>query len=135
MSHALMYHGGFDRNYPDLRPGARTFHGSDGSERILPDWPAEAQGARIGYMEAGGKKFVAVRVLDDEADIVLRHPVLIDSTRHMGFGKRFGAEPTIIEDETARALFEDVIERNPEQRAELIALRHRALHPQGPASR
>ena len=130
-----MYHGGFDRNYPDLRPGARTFHGSDGSERILPDWPAEAQGARIGYMEAGGKKFVAVRVLDDEADIVLRHPVLIDSTRHMGFGKRFGAEPTIIEDETARALFEDVIERNPEQRAELIALRHRALHPQGPASR
>ena len=130
MSHALMYHGGFDRNYPLLRPGAKTFHGSDGTERVLPDWPAEATGARIGYMESGGKKFVAVRVLDDEADIVLQHPILIDPARHMGYGKRFGAEPTIIEDETARALFEDVIERNPEQRAELIALRHRALHPE-----
>ena len=132
MSHALMYHGGFDRNYPDLRPGARTFHGSDGSERVLPAWPAEVQGARIGYMERGGKKFVAVRVLDDEADLVLQHPVLIDETRHLGYGKRFGAEPTIIQDETARVLLEDLIERNPEQRAELIALRHRALHPTRP---
>ena len=131
MSHALMYHGGFDRNYPALRPGATTFQGSDGSERVLPDWPRDASGARIGYMERGGKKFVAVRVLDDEADIVLRHPVLLDPPRHMGFGKRFGAEPTIIEDETARALFEDIIDRNPDQRTELIALRHRALHPAG----
>jgi hypothetical protein len=131
VSHALMYHGGFDRNYAGLRPGARTFQGSDGSERVLPDWPLEAGGARIGYMERGGKKFVAVRIMDDEADIVLDHPVLLDPSRHMGFGKRFGAEPTIIEDETARALFEDIIERNPERRAELIALRHRALHPGG----
>ena len=129
MAHALMYHGGFDRNYPLLKPGANSFQGSDGSERVLPAWPAEATGARIGYMERGGKKFVAVRVLDDEADIVLGHEVLLDPPRHMGYGKRFGAEPTLIEDETARALFEDIIEANPDQRAELIALRHRALHP------
>ena len=132
MSHALMYHGGFDRNYPTLRPGARTFQGSDGSERVLPDWPVDAWGARVGYMERAGKKFVAVRVLDDEADIVLGHPVLLDPSRHMGLGKRFGAEPTLIEDETARTLFEDIIDRNPEQRAELIALRHRCLPPTRP---
>jgi hypothetical protein len=85
-------------------------------------------------MEKAGKKFVAVRILDDEADIVLRHPVLLDPPRHMGYGKRFGAEPTLIEDETARALFEDIIECNPEQRTELIALRHRCLHPTRPAT-
>ena len=128
MPHALMYHGGFDRNYPLLESGASSFQGSDGTERVLPAWPAEATGARIGYMERSGKKFVVVRMLDGDADIVLKHPVLIDEVRHLGFGKRFGAEPTIIHDETARVLFEDVIERNPEQRAELIALRHRALH-------
>jgi hypothetical protein len=124
-----MYHGGFDLNHADLRPGARTFRGSDDTERVIPDWPASARGARIGYMEKAGKKFVAVRILDDEADIVLQHPVLLDPPRHMGYGKRFGAEPTRIEDDTARALLEDIIEANPEQRAELIALRHRALHP------
>ena len=129
MSHALMYHGGFDNNHAALCPGAGSFHGSDGSERVLPAWPREASGARIGYMEKGGKKFVAVRVLDDAADIVLQHPVLLDQTRHMGYGKRFGAEPTLIESEVARVLLEDVIEANPEQRAELIALRHRVLHP------
>jgi len=134
MAHALMYHGGFDRNHAALRPGARTFQGSDGSERVLPPWPTEAEGARIGYMEAGGKKFVAVRVLDDDADVVLQHPVLLDQTRHMGYGKRFGAEPTLIESEVARVLFEDLIEANPGQRAELIALRHRCLHPDRPAS-
>jgi len=134
MAHALMYHGGFDLNHAALQPGARTFKGSDGSERVLPPWPREAGGARIGYMEAGGKKFVAVRVLDDAADVVLQHPVLLDQTRHMGYGKRFGAEPTIIESEVARVLLEDLIEANPGQRAELIALRHRCLHPDRPPS-
>ena len=130
MSHALMYHGGFDQNRLGLKPGARTFQGSDGSERVLPDWPRDAHGARIGYMEKSGKKFVAVRVLDEEADIVLGHEVLLDPPRHMGYGKRFGAEPTLIQDDTARVLLEDIIEQNPKQRAELIALRHRVLHPE-----
>jgi hypothetical protein len=126
-----MYHGGFERNYPELRPGARTFRGSDGSERVLPDWPVEADGARVGYMEKAGKKFVAVRVLDDDADIVLRHELLLDPPRHMGFGKRFSAEPTVIEDETARVLLDDIIARNPEQRAELAALRDRCVPGHG----
>lgn len=123
--HALMYHGGFERNFPNLRPGTRTFLGSDGSERQLPSWPTEAEGIRVGYMEKPGKKFVAVRVLDDDADVVLRHEVLIDPPRHMGFGKRFGAEPTLISDEAARILLADIMARNPEQRAELGEIKER----------
>ena len=125
MSHALMYHGGFERNYPALRPGARTFLGSDGRERQLAEWPVEAEGMRVGYMEKPGKKFVAVRVLDDEADVVLRHEVLLDPSRHMGFGKRFGAEPTLISDEAARVLLADIMSRNPEQRGELEGIKER----------
>ena len=129
MRHALMYHGGFERNYPELRAGASTFRGSDGNEHPL-QWPPEAAGVRVGYMEQPGKNFVAARVLDSEGDVVLGEPVLLDPPRHMGYGKRFGAEPTLIQDDTARVLLEDVIEQNPKQRAELIALRHRCLHPE-----
>jgi hypothetical protein len=125
MRHALMYHGGFERNYRELRPGARTFRGSDGSERELPEWPVEAEGIRVGYMEKPGKKFVAVRVMDDEGDVVLRREVLLEPARHLGFGNRFGAEPTLIEDEVAAALLADIIARNPDQRGELEAIRDR----------
>ncbi len=61
MHHALMYHGGFERNFTRLQPGARTFLGSDGKEHTLPEWPAEVDGLRVGYMEKPGKRFVAVR--------------------------------------------------------------------------
>jgi hypothetical protein len=132
MPHALMYHGGFERNRPALKSGATTFQGSDGADRPIPPWPPEATGLRVGYMEQAGKNFAAVRVQDDQADIVLDHPLLLEPSRHMGYGKRFSAEPTMIGDDVARVLIEDIIERNPEQRAELIALRHRVLHPEHP---
>ena len=132
MRHALMYHGGFERNYPELRPGATTFRGSDGNERPLA-WPPEADGVRVGYMEQPGKNFVAARVLDSEGDVVLGEPVLLDPPRHMGYGKRFGAEPTLVGDEAVRALLDDAIARNPAQRAELAAIRDRALGPARPA--
>lgn len=133
MSHTLMYHGGYERNYAALRAGARTFRGSDESERPL-DWPAEANGVRVGYMEQPGKNFVAVRVLDDASDVVLAEPVLLDLARHMGYGKRFSAEPTIVGDDEARALLDDAIARNPAQRAELTAIRDRHVG-QGRAGR
>jgi hypothetical protein len=123
--HALMYQGGFEANFPRLKSGARTFLGSDGSERMIPDWPDEADGLRVGYMEKAGKRFVAVRVMDGEEDIVLEHELLIDPPSHMGFGKRFSPEPTLIEDEVARRLLDDIIEKNPDQRAELLVLRGR----------
>ena len=96
MLHALMYHGGFETNFQRLKPGASSFLGSDGTERTLPDWPDTAEGLRVGYMEKAGKRFVAVRVRDDDDDIVLHNELLIDPPSHMGYGKRFSAEPTLI---------------------------------------
>ena len=125
MLHALMYHGGFENNFATLKPGARTFKGSDGTDRILGEWPDDADGLRVGYMEKSGKRFVAVRVMDDQADIVLQHELLIDAPSHMGYGKRFGAEPTIIEDDAAQRLLDDIIARNPDQKEALEGIRSR----------
>ena len=125
MHHALMYHGGFDRNFPSLKSGATTFEGSDGSSRVLGEWPVECDGLRVGYMEKAGKNFVAVRVIDDETDIVLQHEHLIDIARHLGFGRRFSAEPTLFMDDTAKTLLDDIIASNPDQRVELMSIRER----------
>ena len=48
----------------------------------------------------------------------------------MGYGKRFGAEPTMIQDDTAKRLLDDIIARNPEQKADLEAIKARM--PWGP---
>jgi hypothetical protein len=90
-------------------------------------------GIRVGYMEKPGKKFVAVRVADDESDVILRHEVLLDPSRHMGYGKRFSPEPTIVEDDgIAHDLLHDIMARNPEQREELEAMRSRIPSPARP---
>ena len=120
-----MYHGGFESNFSRMKPGAKTFVGSDGTEKIIPDWPDEADGLRVGYMEKAGKRFVAVRVLDDKSDVVLGNELLIDPPSHMGYGKRFSAEPTIIEDDAAKMLLAAIIEKNPDQASELKAIRDR----------
>ena len=106
MSHALMYHGAFESNFSSMKSGATTFLGSDGSEHPIPDWPDEADGLRIGYMEKAGKRFVAVRVMDDKADVMLGNELLLDAPSHMGHGKRFSHEPTIIEDDVGQAVAE-----------------------------
>ena len=125
MLHALMYHGGFENNFATLKPGARTFKGSDGTDRILGEWPDDVEGMRVGYMEKAGKRFVAVRVMDDQNDVVLQNELLIDAPSHMGFGKRFSPEPTIIEDETAQRLLDDIIARNPDQKEAFEGIRSR----------
>ena len=125
MLHALMYHGGFENNFSSLKPGARTFKGSDGTNRILGEWPDDVEGLRVGYMEKAGKKFVAVRVMDDQNDVVLQNELLLDAPSHLGFGKRFSPEPTIIEDEVAERLLDDMIARNPDQKDALTAIRSR----------
>jgi hypothetical protein len=63
--------------------------------------------------------------MDDDADVMLEQELLIDAPTHMGYGKRFSPEPTLIEDEVAKHLLRDIIERNPGQRAELTAIRDR----------
>jgi hypothetical protein len=120
-----MYHGSFEANFSKMKAGATSFLGSDGSQAAIPDWPTEADGLRIGYMEKAGKRFVAVRVMDNKADVMLGNELLIDPPSHMGYGKRFSHEPTIIEDDTAKQLLNDIIEKNPDQRAELKAIRDR----------
>lgn len=124
-----MYHGGFETNRSRLAPGARSFVGSDGTERELPAWPAEATGLRIGFMEKPGKRFFAVRVVDDKEDLVLDNEVLIDFVRHLGHGRRLSAEPTVIGDETAAVLLADLIARNPKQRPALENFRVRLRKP------
>ena len=120
-----MYHGSFEANFSKMKAGATSFLGSDGSQAEIPDWPPEADGLRIGYMEKAGKRFVAVRVMDNKADVMLGNELLIDPPSHMGYGKRFSPEPTIIEDDTAKQLLNDIIEKNPDQGAELKAIRSR----------
>jgi hypothetical protein len=120
-----MYHGSYEANFSQMKSGSKTFRGSDGAERVIPDWPDEADGLRIGYMEKAGKRFVAVRVMDDKDDVMLENELLIDPPSHMGYGKRFSPEATVIEDDAAKQLLNDIIEKNPDQGAQLKAIRDR----------
>ncbi len=124
MRHALMYHGGFERNFSALKPGATSFEGTDGKSHQLPPWPASADGVRFGYMEKAGKKFCVVRVLFGKEDIVLKNELVIDPGRHTGFGHRLGPEPTSVEDDNAvLTLLEDVIKKNAADATALMNLR------------
>jgi len=124
MRHALMYQGSYEQNHDNLKPGTRTFRGTDGIERPIPEWPKDVDGVRVGYMEKTGKKFVAVRVQFQGDDIVLSSPVVIDQMRHLG-SRRFSPEPTVVTDELAEALLDDMIEENPDQKDELALLINR----------
>jgi hypothetical protein len=123
MHHCLLYAGGFENNFSKLKPGATTFEGSDGSQHPLPQVPPDVDGVRVSYMEKPGKKFVAVRVQSGKNDIVLGHEVLLDPPTHMGHGKRFGPEPTVIGDEPMAALLSDIMEQNPDQKMQLANAR------------
>jgi len=124
MRHCLTYHGSFERNRESLKPGATTFVGTDGASHPLPQVAADIDGVRVGYMEKPGKKFVAVRVEHGANDVVLENEVLLDPPTHMGYGKRFGPEPTIIDDNEVMArLLSDVMAKNPGQRTELSRVR------------
>jgi hypothetical protein len=124
MRHAFLYHGGLERNHPKLAPGATTFEGTDGKPHDLA-WPKGAY-LRFGYMEKAGKKFCVVRVMDNEADVVLRNELVIEPGRHTGFGVRLGPEPTLVEDDgVIMTLLEDLIKRNSEDPGALPAVRER----------
>jgi hypothetical protein len=121
-----MYHGGFERNFGRLAAGANAFEGTDGNVHDLPAWPASANGLRFGYMEKAGKKFCVVRVVDAEADVVVKNELIIDPGRHTGFGHRLGPEPTLVEDDAiALTLLEDLIKRNADAPGALLGIRDR----------
>lgn len=124
MQHGLMYQGSYEENYPALRPGATTYRGTDGSDHPIPEWPSTVNGVRVGYLEKSGKKFVAARVQFESQDIVLQNPVVLDPMRHLN-NKRFSPEPTIINDDCATTLLDDISEKNPDQRRDIALLVNR----------
>jgi hypothetical protein len=124
MQHVIRFEGGFERNFATLRADDGEYEGDDGSRQHVVPWPAEADGVRFGFMEQRGKRFLAVRVQYADDEVLLRHPVRLDPSRHLG-GRRFSARPIPIGEESAGALLGDIIDLNPEQRPELAALRER----------
>ena len=129
MRHALMYAGGFERNFPKLATSSTSFEGTDGNPHPYMPWPASADGLRVSYMEKSGKKFVAVRVADDKSDVVLKNEMVMVPGEHFGFGTRLSGEPTLVEDDTAMLkMLEDIIKKNvdaPAVSAELLNIRAR----------
>ena len=123
MRHGLIYHGGFELNFPTLKPGATTFVGTDGGQHALLGIPADIDGVCVWYMEKAGKKFSAVRVQAGKNDIVLEHDLVLDPPSHMGHGKRFGPEPTIITDEAMANLLADIMAKNPNQKMQIANAR------------
>ena len=128
MRHTLLYSGNFENNFTTLKTGSTTFTGSDGAEHAL-NWPNDADGVRISFMEKTGKHFVAVRVQQGADDIILERALLLEASRHLGGGKRFGPEPIVINDDMAKLILEDAIDRNESQRAELGKIRMRLSTP------
>jgi hypothetical protein len=119
-----MYNGAFEKNYSALRPGMTTYTSTEGDVRPLREWPDNVDGIRVGYMEKSGKKFYAVRVQYDDHDVVLENPVHIDPMRHMG-NRRFAADPTLVSDDEASVLLDDIIRDNPEKQPELAMMINR----------
>ena len=126
MRHALMYVGGFERNFRNLTPGTTTFEGTDGQSHPYPEWPAGVDGLRISYMEKSGKKFVAVRVADDVSDVVLVNEMVMVPGEHFGFGARLSGEPTVVEDNIAiMKMLEDITKKNIHASDALLLMRAR----------
>jgi hypothetical protein len=119
-----MYNGAFELNYSGLTSKTSTYKSTDGDELPLPSWPEKIDGVRVGYMEKSGKKFYAVRIQYGDHDIVLENPVYIDPLRHMN-NQRFSADPTVVTDDEASALLDDVIRDNPDKQAELAQMINR----------
>jgi hypothetical protein len=130
MQHILRFEGGYERNFAALRPGANEYDGEDGARQHAVPWPAEADGIRFGFMEQRGKRFLAVRVEYADLEVVLKHPVRLDPSRHLG-GRRFSPKPIPLADESASALLGDMVDLNPELRSELRAVRDRVRQDLG----
>ena len=113
MRHALMYIGGFERNFSTLTTSTNAFTGTDGKEYPYHPWPPGVDGLRVGYMERQGKRFVAVRVSDGTSDVVLKNEMVMVPGEHFGFGTRLSGEPTLVEDDNAMLkMLEDITKRN-----------------------
>jgi hypothetical protein len=121
-----MYVGGFERNFPKLTTATTSFDGTDGQPHPYRPWPPSADGLRVSYMEKHGKKFVAVRVADDQSDVVLKNEMVMVPGEHFGFGTHLSGEPTLVEDDNAMMkMLEDITKKNVEVSPELLKIRER----------
>ena len=127
MRHALVYHGAYELNYDRLERGTTTYTATDKSTRPLERVPESIDGVVVGYMERTGKKFAAVRLRFEDHDLILKNPIVLDPTRHMG-GRRFSPRPVVIQDDVASALLDDIIATNPDQQTELALMLNRVNH-------
>jgi len=117
MRHALMYVGGFERNFPNLSATSSSFTGTDGKDHPYQPWPPSADGLRISYMEKHGKKFCAVRVADGQSDVVLKNEMVMVPGEHFGFGTRLSGEPTLVEDDNSIIkMLEDITKKNADHK-------------------
>ena len=126
MRHALMYVGGFERNFPTLTTASTSFEGSDGAQHAYAPWPEGVNGLRISFMEKAGKKFVAVRVSDGTSDVVLHNEMVLVPGEHFGFGVHLSGSATVVEDNLAiMKLLEDATKKNVDHSDELLQIRAR----------
>jgi uncharacterized zinc-type alcohol dehydrogenase-like protein len=132
MRHALMYAGGFERNFPTLTPTTTAFEGSDGQLHPYAPWPASVDGCGSATWR-GRQEVRGVRVADGQSDVVLRNEMVLVPGAHFGFGARLSAEPTLVEDNIAMlTMLEDIIKKNAEVSEELLLIR--ARFKAGPAA-
>lgn len=113
MRHGVMNQGSFEANIRLLAPGRRTFTAS-GTERALPAWPAEVDGIRFGALERGSR-WLITRVEFADQDVILHHPVPLDTIRHLGGRRRPGASVLLLTDDMAELVLDDVLAANGAQ--------------------
>ena len=77
-------------------------------------------------MEKAGKKFVAVRIADGTADVVLHEEMVLVPGEHFGFGVHLSGTPTMVEDNLViLKLLEDATKKNVAHSDELLQIRAR----------
>jgi hypothetical protein len=108
-----MNQGGFEANIRLLAPGRQTAV-VDGAERPVPPWPSDVNGIRFGALERRGR-WLITRVEFADQDVILHHPVLLDTIRHLGGRRRPGATVVLLTDDLAERLLDDILEANVAQ--------------------
>jgi hypothetical protein len=124
MLHGLRFEGGYERNFPTLHRDTTEYEGEDGTMCRMAPWPDGVNGVRYSFMEQPGKRFVVVRVRYGDQEVLLHHPVRLDPARHLG-GKRFSAQVITVGDRPAGELLGNILDANPDEKGELMALRDR----------
>lgn len=113
MLHGVMWQGAYEANVRTLVPGRHSYLDA-GVDRALPPWPEAVDGIRFGALERRNRLLV-VRIAFDDLDVVLHSPIVLDTARHLGGGRRPGHEVVLIGDDPAERLLDDALATNAGQ--------------------